>query len=396
VLNDDTIAAVQGMQQDRRLARSRMAIQSGGIQAAISYLGANETPQVLIVEASETGQALFQRIEALAEVCDPSSAVVLVGQENDIALYRELKNLGLAEYFCGDVSTEKLMATILGSYSEETQSTLSRVLSFVGARGGVGSSVLAANVARRIGQEFKEDVLLMDCDMAFGTAALSCNVDPKQSIADILAQPERLDETLVERVKLKVDDYLSLIPAPSTLTGDYDIAPESFEALMRLARSMAPYVVLDLPHMWSPWIQDVLIDSSEMVVVTTPDLAGMRDSKNLSEAIAGRSAADGVKLVLNKVGMSRKTEISAKDFEAQINLAPVASVPFEPILFGEAMNNGEFLDKTAKNNKAVAEITKLSQMLSGSDPLSKNEAKAKQKKVKAQRKSAFSALKFAR
>ena len=165
---------------------------------------------------------------------------------------------------------------------------------------------------------------------------------------------------------------------------------------MRIARGMASYVVLDLPHQWSPWIQDALLEATEMVLVTNPDLPGMRDVKNLSDAAKAGGASEGAQLVLNKVGMSRKTEISAKDFQTQLGLTPAVSVPFDPLLFGTAMNNGEFLSKAGKSNKATAEISKLVEIVSGTERLSKAELKARAKQAKSRKKSAFSALKFAR
>jgi pilus assembly protein CpaE len=165
---------------------------------------------------------------------------------------------------------------------------------------------------------------------------------------------------------------------------------------MRIARGMASFVILDLPHLWAPWIQDALLDATELVLVTNPDLPGMRDIKNLSEAAKAGGASDGARLVLNKVGMARKTEISAKDFETQINLPPAVSIPYEPILFGTAMNNGEFLSKAGKSSKVSAEISKLVEVVSGSQRLSKAESKAKVKQAKTRKRSALSALKFAR
>lgn len=378
------------------MGRSRMAIQTGGIQAAINYLSANETPQLLIVEASETGDALFERIEALAEVCDPNSNVILVGAENDISLYRQLKDLGLAEYFCGSVTTDQIIAAIDAVFGDGGEVSQSRVITFMGSRGGVGSSVLAANVAYQLGQQYKDDVLLIDCDLNFGTAALTCNAEPKQTIADILAQPGRLDDTLVERVKFKIDDFMSMIPAPSQLAGDSEVPTETFETIMRIARGMASFVVLDLPHLWAPWIQDSLLEATELVLVTTPDLPGMRDVKNLSDAAKANGAREGAQLVLNKVGMSRKTEISAKDFDTQLGLTPAVSIPFDPLLFGTAMNNGEFLAKVGKNSKAMVEIGKLVELVSGTERLTKAELKARAKQAKSRKKSSWSVLKFAR
>ena len=395
------MAAVKGLQEDRRLSRSRMAVQTGGIEAATSYLGVNDTPQLLIVEAAETGDAMFERIEMLAEVCNPNSNVVLIGTENDIGLYRELKSLGISEYFSGKVDTEQIMVAIEDIFSDNSEASLGQSIAIIGARGGVGTSVLAVNIAHRLGAMLDDDILLIDCDLSFGTLALMCNVEPKQSLADALAQPGRLDATLIERVRLVVDDHLSMVPAPSALSGDYEIDVEAFEAMMRICRGMAGQVVLDIPHLWAPWVQDVLIDAGQLVVVTTPDLPGMRDTKHIKDAAAKRADRDtGFHVIFNKVGMSRKTEISAKDFMAQIEVEPTVSVPWDPILFGNALNNGEMLDKAGKSSKVVAEIDKLAGVISGAEPMDKKgkaKAKAKAKgKDRGRRRTRGSVFGFAR
>ena len=146
---------------------------------AVEFLGENDTPQLLIVETPETGDALFGALEGLADVCSPGAHVLLIGGVNDIALYKRLMEVGISEYCCGPVNSAQLVAVIEGIFSDADSSSLGRVIAFVGARGGVGSSTLAANTAHLLGQQFQDSVILVDLDLPFGTAALALNLQPR-------------------------------------------------------------------------------------------------------------------------------------------------------------------------------------------------------------------------
>jgi pilus assembly protein CpaE len=336
----------------------------------------NETPQLLFIEVREQGEELFEALAALAEVCNPDSKVVLLGAANDIPLYKRLMDMGLSEYHCGEVTTEGLIALVEGIFSGDDPSQLGRVVAFIGARGGVGSSALAANTAYGLGQQFKEPVILMDLDLPFGTSALALNLQQRQSVADALAQPGRLDEVLMERFALKYDDHLSVIPAPSLLDGNDDVNLESFGVLVKLVRKMAAFVVIDVPHRWSPWVEALLLDANDVVVTACPDLLNLRDAKNIFDSLAPKRGIEApVRLVFNRVGQSKKTELTAKDFEEPLKVKPAAAVPYDPGLFGTAVNNGTMIQQAAKGSRAAKEIAKLANAVSARMP----SAKAKKK-----------------
>lgn len=368
----------------RVFSRSKFTINTGGLAEAVTYLAANDTPQVLIVETDATGDGLYQALEGLAEVCSPDSKVILIGHENDIELYRQLVSMGLSEYFTDKVTTEQLATSIEGMFTEADAAQLGRVIAFAGARGGVGSSTIAANTAYALAKQQDDNVILIDLDLAYGTAALSFNLQQKQSLVDALAQPGRLDDVLMARFMLKYDDHLSVVPSPSNLGGNYSIDLEPFGVLMKLVRQMSPYVILDLPHQWAPWIGEVMADVNELVVVAYPDLVCLRDAKNLYETVVHpRGASAPTRLVLNKVGLAKRTELTAKDFEGALSAKPDAIVPFDPNSFGTALNNGQMVTQAAKNSKAAQQIGRLATLVTGKE----------EKKGKGAKKSAFSFLK---
>ena len=311
---------------------------------AVEFLGENDTPELLIVETPETGDALFGALEGLADVCSPGAHVLLIGGVNDIALYKRLMEVGISEYCCGPVNSAQLVAVIEGIFSDADSSSLGRVIAFVGARGGVGSSTLAANTAHLLGQQFQDSVILVDLDLPFGTAALALNLQPRQNVAEALADPNRLDDVLMERFMLKYDDNLSVVAAPALLEGDTNIDLDSFEILMKLLQQMASFVVLDLPHQWPSWMPEVLFDANEVVATASLDLACLRDVKKMFDNLAPkRGVGTPTRLVFNRVGAAKKTELSPNDFEEPAKTSPSAQISFDPVLFGTALNNGEML-----------------------------------------------------
>ncbi len=304
-------------------------------------------------------------MEGLADVCSPGAQVLIIGGTNDIALYKQLMEVGISEYCCGPVDAGQLIAVIEGIFSDADLGSLGRVIAFIGARGGVGSSTLAANTAHLLGQQFQDSVILVDLDLAFGTAALALNLQPRQNVAEALADPNRLDDVLMERFMLKYDDHLSVVAAPAILEGNTNIDLDSFEILMRLLQHMAAFVVLDLPHQWPIWMPEVLFDANEVVATASLDLACLRDVKNMFDNLASRRGVDApMRLVFNRVGAAKKTELSPSDFEEPARTSPSAQIAFDPVLFGTALNNGEMLAEVSKSSRVVKELTKLANVVS--------------------------------
>jgi pilus assembly protein CpaE len=357
---------MQSLPADRRLMRSRVAAHTGGLPGAIQYLAQNEAPQIVMIEAVEIGDALFTALEKLAEVCDPKLKVVLIGWENDISLYKKLTGMGLADYYCGPMNADILIGLIDNQFVEASDKNLGRVISFIGARGGVGSSTVALNTAHTLGRLFGEKTILLDLDLAFGSAALACNLNPRQNMSEALAEPHRLDDVMMERFLLNYDDNLSLVPAPAALDDSGTINFEAFQVLLNLVKRIAGYVVLDLPHRWDRAHQEILLDSNEIVVTAYPDLVNLRDVKNIFEKIGPARGVDApIRLVFNKVGLFKKGELTAKDYKEAVEVEPAASIAYDTTQFGTALTNGVVLNKVAKNSKAAREIDRLAQLVSG-------------------------------
>ena len=206
----------------------------------------------------------------------------------------------------------------------------------------------------------------MDLDLSFGTTALDFNQEPTQTVADALLQPERADDAVIERLLAKASDRLSLFTAPASIGQIMDIPDESYLSVIEVVRRNVPYLVLDLPHVWSRWVQRTLVASDEVIIVCQPDLASLRNGKNYIDQLkAARPNDTPPRLIINMSGVPKRPEIPVKDFGAAIGVEPEVILPFEPELFGTAANNGQMISETDATARSSQAIDHLASLLTG-------------------------------
>jgi pilus assembly protein CpaE len=180
------------------------------------------------------------------------------------------------------------------------------------------------------------------------------------------ALPDRIDTAFVDRLLSKCTDHLSLLAAPATLDKVYDFGAEAFDSIFDVLRSTVPCIVLDVPHVWTGWARRVLIGADDILIVAEPDLANLRNTKNLVDLLrAARPNDNRPYYCLNQVGMPKRPEIKPADFAKALEFEPVASIPFEPALFGTASNNGQMIAEVSAGHRATETFRQLAQTLTG-------------------------------
>ena len=221
--NQQTGQILQVATTDRRMARAHVTMQLGGIAAACQVYQTQPTPNVLVVETHSGRDQLMAELAQLSEVCQANTKVVVLGHVNDVLLYRELIKAGISEYVVAPISAVSFIDLIAGLFVDPKASPLGRIVAFVGAKGGVGSSTIAHNIAWATSQKQGVDTIITDLDLAFGTASLNFNQDGSGGMLEALNQPDRLDSTLVERMMTKLGNKLSLLNGPGTVDRDFNI-----------------------------------------------------------------------------------------------------------------------------------------------------------------------------
>ena len=208
--------------------------------------------------------------------------------------------------------------------------------------------------------------MVVDLDLAFGTAGLDYNQDPPQGIADAVFSPDRVDTNFIDRLLSKCTDHLSLLAAPATLDRVYDFSTEAFDSIFDALRATVPCIVLDVPHQWTGWTKHALINADEILVVAGPDLANLRNAKNILDLLrTARPNDHRPSYCLNQVGVPKRPEIKPDDFAKALDDDPLVVIPFEPQVFGTAANNGQMIAELSSSHRATEMFLQLAQVLTG-------------------------------
>jgi pilus assembly protein CpaE len=354
---------IQEALADRRMEKAQVKVHMGGAAASIEAYRSAATPNVIVIETSASRADLIGYLDQLSEFCDAGTKVIIIGRTNDILLYRDLMARGVSEYIVVPFHVLDFIRTISHLYTTAGAEPVGRVIAVTGAKGGVGASTIAHNIAWTIANDLEIQTVLVDMDLGFGTGGLDFNQDPPQGIAEAVFAPDRVDSNLVDRLLSRCGDRLSILAAPATLDRVYDFPDTAFDAIIDILRTSTPCVVLDIPHLWTAWARRMLTGADEVVLVATPDLANLRNAKSLLDTLRQAKPNDAPpRLVLNMVSVPKRPEIAISDFVKAVDMDPAAVVAFEPKLFGTAANNGQMIaevEPANKINEALGELTRI-------------------------------------
>jgi pilus assembly protein CpaE len=351
--HSQTAQLVESALLDRRMSKVALTTHNGGIDGAIETYRSNPTPNLILVETSLSPEDIPGALARLAEVCDAATRLIVLGHVNDVVLYRELIRSGVSEYLVLPTNAQTVVEAITDLFAAEGAAPIGRTIGFVGAKGGAGASTIAHNVSWSISQHLRQDVLILDMDLAFGTAGLDFNQDPPHGLGDAVGASQKMDNVMLDRLMSKAANHVNLLTAPATLDRTYDYEERDFEQVVELSQRATPVVILDIPHLWNAWVRHTLSTIDEIVIVAEPDLANLRNAKNLADTIkALRPTESEPLLVLNRVGVPKRPEIAPAEFATSINCRLLAQIAFDPATFGTAANNGQMLAEVAAGHRA--------------------------------------------
>jgi pilus assembly protein CpaE len=357
---------IQQASADRRLIRVQTELHDGGIVAACHHFETRRTPSLLVVEVSSAGETLLSELDALAEVCDPDTRVIAIGTENDITLYRTMLARGIAEYLVGTLTPLDVVATVQTLFAEESGAKLGTTYAFVGAKGGIGASTLAQNVAWTIAEEEASPTLLLDLDFRFGSTAVNLDLQPVMGLEKYIDDPGKLDAALLDRLSVRRGTYLSVLPGFDDPLGEVEPAPEAVERLIEIARASFPHVVLDVPHDWSASSREALTTADQVMVVAAPDLPNLRNTRAILEKLRALRPNDAApRVILNACRIPRRKEIPAEKFAKALGIESCTTIGFDAATFGTAATDGRTIREQAPRSKAQVCVRTLAQTLTG-------------------------------
>ncbi len=358
--------AIGSAASDRRMQKAHLKVQMGGAPAAVEAYRHSPTPNVIVLEFQGDRSGILGSLDQLSTVCDAGTKVLVIGHVNDVVLYRELMRRGVSEYLIAPIDALDFIQAASELFSTPGAEPLGRTVAVAGAKGGVGSSTIAHNLAWAVAKSLSTQTVIVDLDIAFGTAGLDFNQDPPQGVSEAVFAPDRLDANLVDRLLSKCSENLSLLAAPAMLDRTTDLTETAVDGLIDILRTSVPTIVLDLPHSWTAWTKRLLVSSDEIVIVATPDLASLRNTKSLYDLLRAARPNDAKpRIILNGVGLPKRPEIAAADFAKALATDLAAIIPFDAALFGTAANNGQMIAEVQPSGKFAETFAALAAAVTG-------------------------------
>lgn len=344
-------------------ARSLPAIvQDGGIAAAIEHAGAGPSPRLMIVDLSESGAPMAD-IDALAEVCEPGTTVVALGTANDVTLFRDLLNAGVTDYLVKPLDRAALDQAVGEAINTAQSATegdkAGKVITVIGARGGVGATSVAVNTGWALAQERKQRVAILDLDLQFGAVALALDVEPGRGLREALDNPDRIDSLFIASAAVSAADNLYVLAAEEPLEQLWAPEAEALELLIAELKQNFDCVVIDLPRTAALSHGAVLKASTDIVVVTDRSLVGMRDTMRLGAMLKAAASETKPLIVANRVGADKNAEIPVREFERGTEVKIDLSLPEEAKTMALAWHSGKAaaaVIKGGKLNTAMAQL----------------------------------------
>lgn len=373
-VRDELLAFVSGeemLAQVKHYCQSQGVVaatfQKGTIRDAISYLKANRTPKILLVELVDKQSALDD-IDQLAEVCDPDVKVITTGTINELSFYRELIDIGINDYLLQPFTAEDFGRVyeklIRGGGAEENGERHFTHIAVIGTRGGVGVTTVVNTLGHILAEECELITSVLDLDPYYGTASLDMDLDPSRGFREALEKPERIDSLFMDRVLIKYSDDLTLMSAEEGIEDEIHPSDRNAELLLKEFEARGQVLVTDVPRQARKYIWTFLARADVILIVSDLSVAGLRDCSRYLEQISGKMAKTDIRIILNRTGLYGKRDIPLGDFEDSIKRKVALKIPFESDIAG-FQNTGKPLPEFSPASKTLKLLRELAYDLAG-------------------------------
>jgi len=370
VSNGESAASIRALMNRQNI--SDFAVEPGNANEATEYLKTHASPQILIVEVPSS-DAAPKMLDALADVVHPATRVIVTGTVDTFSFYHWLMGLGIHDYLLSPFNEQQLASALskgaaASAPAKEPPSPEARkIIAFVGARGGVGTTSLATASACILAEELSRQTALIDLDPQFGSAALALDLEPSRGMRDALEKPDRIDTLFLERVMMKPYPKLSVLGAEEPFADSVNIHPDAGALLFAALREKFPFCVVDVPRQLTPLTRYVLAHADHVVLVTEPGILGLRDALRLRDLLVQTLKRPAPTVLINRDGMASKQQPSRTEYVKHLAATPAAYIPFHDEVIG-ATARGETLHDHAKLQAVVAPLRQFLQSLLGTEP----------------------------
>jgi pilus assembly protein CpaE len=321
---------------------------------------------VVVADVNAADESELAALERLMLRIGSWPPVVAVTQNFDGAVARRLMQARVADFLVKPVPPVELVRTCarVAKPQASAETTEAQIFTFLPAVGGAGVTTLAVQTAMLLlnsGARGKSATCLVDLDFQHGACADYLDIEPRLNLSEIEPRPERLDRQLLEVMISQHPSGLAVVAAPNRPAEMRLFDPDVVTRLLDLVSSHFDYVVFDMPRTWFSWTDSVLLGSDKLFIVSETTVPGLRQAKQLVDAIRDR-LGDGPhpKVIINRyVQKVFSPALRKSDIQQTIGDAFLACIPNDYGLVREAIDRGVPLEEVKKGNKITAQLRKL-------------------------------------
>lgn len=365
VKNKESAATVHQVMEERGIVDYK--IETGDVTTATEFLRANPSPQMLLVELPKADDAPAA-LDALADAVNPHCKVITTGKTDTLSFYQWLLGLGVHDYLLTPLDAAKLGTSLdkgnAAPAADPHAPKVKKIVAVIGARGGVGTTTIATNLAAIFALEQHLPTGLVDLDPHFGSVALSLDLEPGRGLRDALEKPDRVDGLFLDRVMIRPFPQLSILSAEEPLVELIQPQANAGEVLFAALAEKFNILVVDLPRQINGLTRHVLAHADAIVLVAEPHLIDLRDALRIKDFLVDQLKRPAPFLILNREGLSSKQELPTRDFTKHFGAAPVAQIKLLPEAYA-ASAQGELLITNVKLRSVFDPLRALAARISG-------------------------------
>jgi pilus assembly protein CpaE len=344
------VAFVGDEQSERLIARyaeeNNVAfpfVATGHIDDAIEHLKKMpRSPSHLIVDVSGAAMPLSD-LDRLAAVCEPSVSVIVIGERNDVGLFRSLLELGVNDYLVKPLTPELLRraVNVHRDAAPVRQPRMGKVIGVAGTRGGAGVTTVATSLAYHLATVAHRRVALVDLNLYGGTLNTRLGLKSNNGLVDLLRDADRLDPKLVERSLVEHSSRLFVLSAELPYGETLQLQDGALAGVLERLKPHFHYVLLDIPSQGHPLAQAALPETQVLYLLADATVHSAREVLRLSRRAEGLDRPPATSVLLNAAHATSGGRLKAADFAIAIGRRVLTEIPFDGSLPVAAENLGQ-------------------------------------------------------
>ena len=300
-------------------------VQMGGVSMFSAMLEKSQPPRLVVIDLDGQGD-VAELCARLVDLCGTTTRIIAVGSLNDVGLYRQIISTGVVDYLVKPLNNELLDHAFRlaqekgknknaegGGTSADPRS--SKLIFIIGARGGLGTSSFAANLAWLFANEAKVNTALIDLDLQYGNAALALDLEPSRGLRDIVSSPTRVDSLMIASAMIALGPRLSILSAEESVEDPVLMDAGAVQAIMEEMRENFDYVIVEMPRHALSYQRRLMAEASAVLIVTEQSLVGIRDTLRIKMALKSIDPTLPLLVVSARHGKDRAPHVDQPTFE---------------------------------------------------------------------------------